>query len=457
MSLPNWWLKLLMSSRLQSRYFYNVSRRRYSIQIKLYRRPGYQRGSLICHVYHQGKHLKLSLGHHHIWPEHWDETRQRMIIGAPKWRQINNDIDERLNRIVEYYTARSEMGAAPTLEGLRAHMYALGNRRPDRKSQTSFVAWFTRFIRDHNNNSRALAVGTTRTYKVVLTSWRAYEAHVRQHVNLHDLAQDERGDTNSATKILQEYRRFLIVGGPSRQTCSDNTVRKYLKIINTFLRWCEQQTGKQYIKKITIPGEITSKHSVALTQEDVALLENMTIAEGSTLAHVRDAVLMAIYTGLRHSEWKKVRPDLWREPSQLITSQKTGKICLVIHREPLREILRKYEATGFRKSIHSLQKMNMYIKELAKRAGLTRPVSRVKTIDGIDHHETVPLYEAITTHTFRRTKVTLELNQGRALRDIVMETGQDELVARKHYDRPDLDEHVRKLGIERYQEHATAV
>ena len=75
-------------------------------------------------------------------------------------------------------------------------------------------------------------------------------------------------------------------------------------------------------------------------------------------------------------------------------------------------------------------------------------VNKIITRDGVDYHKPLELYNTISTHTLRRTKITLDLNAGRSLRDICLETGQDEATARIHYDRPNLDEHVKRLGVQ---------
>jgi integrase len=302
--------------------------------------------------------------------------------------------------------------------------------------------WFNRFIREHTNKGRPLSQNTIKSYGVVLNSWKSFEKSTKRRVVLNELSENGTG-----RKVIQDYHRFLVSGQLNGSPCSDNSVRKYLKILSTFLRWCEETSGKTLIRKVSIQGEITSKHTISLTKEEVQRIEQVDLKVGSKLEVVRDMMLLGIYTGLRHSEWLKVRPELWKEPSQLITSQKTGKVCLVVHREQLRNVLKKYEQTGFRSSVSNIQKVNEQIKEVCKLSGLNRMVNKVKSVDGVEYHETIPLHDVVSTHTFRRTKITLELNSGRTLRDIVMETGQDEEIARKHYDRPNIDEFVKLLGI----------
>ena len=105
--------------------------------------------------------------------------------------------------------------------------------------------------------------------------------------------------------------------------------------------------------------------------------------------------------------------------------------------------------------MRTIQKINTQIKEVCKKCGFDREIIRVRTIDGVDTHERVPLYESVSTHVFRRTKITLDLNSGRTLRDICLETGQDEIIAKRHYDRPNLDELVRSLGVSQVETHVT--
>jgi hypothetical protein len=160
-------------------------------------------------------------------------------------------------------------------------------------------------------------------------------------------------------------------------------------------------------------------------------------------------MMLALNFGIRQSEYPLVKPDLWREPYQLITTPKTGSTCLLIHRPQVRDILKKYEANGFPASLRINQKINREIKEICRVAGLNRLVNKTITRDGVDHHESVELYRIVSTHTLRRTEVTLDRSNGRSLRDICLETEQNEATAKIHYDRPNLHEHVKQLGIAR--------
>jgi integrase len=306
---------------------------------------------------------------------------------------------------------------------------------------------FNRFLREHSNGGRPLSQNTLKNYKVVVNSWRNYQEHTKEELTIKDFFISSNKLNSRGEKIVELYRRFLIKNGNDGEPCTDNTIVRYLKVLKTFLKWVEQDTGHPMTRDFKIGREEVSIHTISLTSEEVERIEKVELKVGSKLHHVRNLMVLGIYTGLRHSEYHLVNPELWRESSQVITSPKTGKLCLVIHREPLRKVLREYEQSGFPSSLKNIQKINTQIKEVCKRCGLDREVIRVRTVDGVDSHERIPLYETVSTHVFRRTKITLDLNSGRTLRDICLETGQDEIIAKRHYDRPNLDELVKSLGI----------
>jgi len=70
----------------------------------------------------------------------------------------------------------------------------------------------------------------------------------------------------------------------------------------------------------------------------------------------------------------------------------------------------KYRESGF--PLISEQKYNEYIKELCRHAKIDEPVKVVKQIGNKRIEEIKPKYELITSHTARRTFITLTLKKG---------------------------------------------
>ncbi len=401
-------------------------------------------------VTYAGKRLRYALGFDRVPLPHWDPTRQRMYPRTPRATEINEEIDRHLEAVIFFFSSsRTADAEQPTLEGLKATLFPARVHASKREDQSSIVGLFQRFIREHTNGGRPLSHLTVKNYKTALSSWQAYEKHCGKMFFISDFLVPDNERTQKARKIIESYQRFLIEVGIGNTPLADNTARKRLKVLSTMFHWAEAELGIQLLRKISMKGEIISKYSVSLTQDEVEAISKVKLRSGSKLDHVRNMMILALNFGIRHSEYLLVKPELWREPYQLITTPKTGSTCLLIHRPQVRDILKKYEANGFPASLRINQKINREIKEICRLAGLNRLVNKTITRDGIDHHETVELHTIVSTHTLRRTKITLDLSNGRNMRDICLETGQDESTARTHYDRPNLDEHVRRLGIEK--------
>jgi hypothetical protein len=423
---------------------------KFSVIFSLRVKAGASVGSILVSVTSRGKRFRYALGQHRVPEWHWDYQRQRMIPGTPRAEEINAEIDRYLQAIIFFYSSsRTADAEQPTLEGLKATLFPARVHASKRVDQSSIVGLFQRFIREHTNGGRPLSHLTVKNYKTALSSWQAYEKHCGKKFFISDFLVPDNERTQKARKIIETYQRFLIEVGIGNTPLADNTARKRLKVLSTMFRWAEAELGIQLLRKISMKGETISKYSISLTQHEVEAISKVKLRSGSKLDHVRNMMILALNFGIRHSEYLLVKPELWREPYQLITTPKTGSTCLLIHRPQVRDILKKYEANGFPASLRINQKINREIKEICRLAGLNRLVNKTITRDGIDHHETVELHTIVSTHTLWRTKITLDLSNGRNMRDICLETGQDESTARTHYDRPNLDEHVRRLGIEK--------
>lgn len=423
---------------------------RYSVQFTL-RNRGTGVGSVVGSITTEHQRIRFSLGFNRIPVIDWDNQRQRVLPTYPRYTEVNREIDRVIEQVHLFFTTGSKTiidtdGISP-LTRLLSHLFPEKDRVPQTINSYGLIPMFNRFLREHSNGGRPLSENTLKNYKVVVNSWKNYQNHVGEEYTIRDFVVSPHKQQSRGEKILESYRRYLIQNGNEGVPCTDNTIVRYLKVFKTFLKWVETETGLSCIRYVHIGKEEVSKHTISLTRDEVRRIEEVQLRPGSKLHHVRNMMILGIYTGLRHSEYLLVNPSLWKEPSQVITSPKTGKLCLVIHREPIRRVLQEYETTGIPSSLGNIQKINKQIKEICVKCGLNREVVRVRTVDGVESHERVPLHETVSTHVFRRTKITLDLNSGRTLRDICIETGQDETIAKRHYDRPNLDELVKSLGI----------
>lgn len=116
----------------------------------------------------------------------------------------------------------------------------------------------------------------------------------------------------------------------------------------------------------------------------------------------RDMFLIGAFTGLRVSDFSRLSS---RNVSDTITmrTQKTGTKVVI----PIHPVVREIMDSGYDFSVtmHD-QKLNKYIKEVARLAGITDKVTVSRSVGGRDIEETRFKYELVTTHTARRSFAT---------------------------------------------------
>ena len=132
----------------------------------------------------------------------------------------------------------------------------------------------------------------------------------------------------------------------------------------------------------------------------------------------------------------------WNE----IIQKKTGTKAYVPCSQELLQILEKYNYSVPRLTD---QKINEYIKEVAKMAGLDEEI-RVEYVKGGQKHvDFVPKWKMVHSHTARRTGATLMYLSGMEIYDIMKITGHTSPLMLKRYIKADELEVVQKI-VEKY-------
>lgn len=248
---------------------------KYAVKIVYRRQAEFDRGALTLHVTHASKRLRVSLGYDRIAPNEWDEQRQRMAGRSLRATTINGEIDQLLEEVGAYFERERTPSELPTLEGLKSELFPeLDATIPD-GSSGSLVWYFKRFQDAHTVGGRPVSINTRKSYGVVLKAWLAFESHTRVQYRLQAFRSVSVKGSKDAKALVTAFDRFLVEHGPNGTPVVDNTRRKYLKILSTFLRWAEQETGFLLLRGINAGGEIIARSSIALTESERSAIENL--------------------------------------------------------------------------------------------------------------------------------------------------------------------------------------
>lgn len=199
-----------------------------------------------------------------------------------------------------------------------------------------------------------------------------------------------------------EERKFL-----------NNYFAKIINNIKAFMVWAEDRglhTNSTYRK---FKASEESIEVIYLTKEELLKFYSFEF-ESSKLAKVRDIYCFSCFTGLRYSDLKNLKPSQIKDGFLKLNIEKTrGKDQIIPLTKYANSILEKYSDTIYAPlPMISSQKLNKYIKEAAKEAGIDEMVTITRYSGRVKKEQSVPKSELLTIHTARKTFVTVSLVLG---------------------------------------------
>lgn len=227
---------------------------------------------------------------------------------------------------------------------------------------------------------------------------------------------------STSKQRLEGFQNWLFDNGLANQTAA-----KYMGIFKMFLNWCienEYMTNSGY--RAFKPIQVKDTLKVILSQEEVEAVRTVKLEGKPYLQNARSLFYLSILTGLRYSDYKRIRAEHLKKdnegtPILQIRQQKTGDL-LDIPLTPQAEQIVMSIISGTVRPI-SNQKMNTYVKELCKLAGINEPFEVVTFKGKMSKTVYKPKYELISTHSGRRTFATNLLLKGLPAETVMLFTG----------------------------------
>lgn len=160
---------------------------------------------------------------------------------------------------------------------------------------------------------------------------------------------------------------------------------------------------------------------IHLTETELKQLFEYDFSENKTYERARDLFLIGCYSGLRHSDFSTIKPtDFYLETDPAtgevvktlkVYTQKTKQIIdLPIVHFMIKTILSRYN--GNAPEGMTGQRMNIYLKELCKIAGIDSIATEITYKAGEPIEKTAPKYTFVCTHTARRSFSTNGMASG---------------------------------------------
>lgn len=208
---------------------------------------------------------------------------------------------------------------------------------------------------------------------------------------------------------------------------ADSTIQRLVKGIKTFLKFTYPSRDLSWMKYNLL--STAEEEVIALSEPELRTLINANLC--GYLEKTRDLFVFLSTTGMRYSDSQLFDPS-WITPEQVLefSQLKTGGKAYPPLYEVSRTVLAKYN--GAPPQI-SNQKFNDYLKELFKELNLDRSIIKHIVRNKVVFHKTSPLYEVITSHTARRTFITLCLEKGMPIQDVMKMSGHSDYKSMRPY------------------------
>lgn len=340
-----------------------------------------------------------------IEPRYWNmkaqEPRQSAAYAGGKktskqLKEVRESISIAFDHLVEKY---QEYPQPDALKELAIEVLNNGGVLPGTDRKTSDLsAYMLQYIEDGKSGRRlpkrgqTYSPGTLKGYATVHNILQRFAAHKRkQSFKFVDL------DAN----FYQDFKEFCY----RNENLSDNYFGTIIKFVKTCMTAAEEDglhTNTYYKRFVKVAVDVDN---VYLSTEQLDQMLAHDFSEEPRLEKARDLFLVGCWTGLRFSDFTNIKAgDIGTKHIDL-KMQKTKKRVVVPITDQLRSIMQHYEG----KTSNSLPppisnvKLNLYIKEVAEKAGLTQRVELQKSKAGMSVHLDKPLHDLISTHTARRS------------------------------------------------------
>lgn len=213
------------------------------------------------------------------------------------------------------------------------------------------------------------------------------------------------GELDFSSIDIDFYRKFK--GMLKDENLAKNTVAKQILNLKRFLNEATElglNTSMKFKSK-NFKAEKEQVYNIYLTNEELFQIHKHKFSK-PYLQRAADIFLIGAFTGMRFSDYSRLSPanfDLKRGVITQDMKKVSGRVMIPIH-WVVREILEKYNYE-LPEPI-SNQKMNEFLKEVGKEAGINSQVIKTRTEGHKKVTKAYMKYDLITTHTARRSLCT---------------------------------------------------
>lgn len=376
------------------------------------KRPKESKPQSVFALYYVGRKAAKFYSGISIHPKNWNPKRQRVKSSSRNAAIFNSRLDQVETDILSAVRDLENAHVPLNPERVRSRYNELTQKNSERRD-LGFFDVYDEWLQQAQN------VRTAST----ITVYRSTRKHLENYAKA-------RGAQITFDRMDREFMNSFIEYLLRIANLQNSTLWKVIKTWKTFMNWSLEQgyTQDRFFESITKASLAKSgfkAHETAmirLTEEELQAIAELDLTDVPALDNARNLFVLQCSLGVRFGDLQKIvaAPTDYVSGNtiRLITQKNRKKITI-----PLLGVAR--HILEHSSELHSIsnQKSNAFIKEVARRAGITDSVI-VTTFQGVERTDSVlSKYEAVTTHTAKRTFVTLMIARGISTEAIMKVTG----------------------------------
>lgn len=380
----------------------------------------------------EGKTFVYSTGEK-IHPKDWDFKNKRPsnLAGRKKDAETRRIIDNQLSRYKEYFnelgnlfkSINEELTIEKTKDKFNIHF------KNNTKNSNDFFNVYELFLKQkkEDNTDQANTKSTIDRYGYNKDLLKSFSDHTKYKLRFKTINKEF---YNKFIKYCVEVKRH-----------SANTLSRNIGLLKTFLYWSIQNKFTYFDEFKDFKNiKRFATDEVALTKEQIDEVFNFDLTKNNRLRKVRDLFIFGASTSLRFENFINVnKRDIYDGFINVIDVKDKSKTLSIPINHYSKTILEKYD---YVLPVISNQNFNKYIKELFKLIGYNEIIKKtMKYGNEIVETESF-LYERISSHTARRSFITIMKNNSVPDKIIMSYTGHKSLEVFNNYYRPNQEHRI---------------